>query len=102
MGDNDIAGIEKVKFSELDESSAKSKIDQNILADIPVEASVELGKTKLTLREILEFAEGSIIQLDREAGDMLDIKVGGQTVAQGEVVVVDDSYGIRITKVLLK
>lgn len=102
MGDNETIGVENVKFAELSETSDKPGIDKNIFKDIPIEAYVELGKTKITLREILELAEGSIIELDRIAGEPLDIKVGSQIVAQGEVVVVDDFYGIRITKVLLK
>lgn len=102
LGDNETVGVEKVQFTELTEAPAKSKIDQNILKDIPVEATVELGKTKMALREIIDLADGSIIELDRVAGEPLDIRVGGQVVAQGEVVVVDDYYGIRVTKVLLK
>ena len=96
---NESFGVEKVRFPELSSEASGGKIDQKVLADIPVEATVELGKTKLSLREMLELSEGSIISLDKFFGDMLDIKVGGQVVAQGEVIAVDDSYGIRITKV---
>ena len=97
--DNEEFGVEKVRFSELGPDASAGKIDQKVLADIPVEATVELGRTRLSLREMLELSEGSIISLDKFFGDTLEIKVGGQTVAQGEVVAVDDNYGIRITKV---
>jgi flagellar motor switch protein FliN/FliY len=96
---NESFGVEKVRFSELGSETAGSKINQKVLAYIPVEATVELGKTRLSLREMLELSEGSIISLDKFFGDTLDIKVGGQMVAQGEVIAVDDNYGIRITKV---
>ena len=96
---NESFGVEKVRFAELGSETSAGKIDQKVLADIPVEATVELGKTRLSLREMVELSEGSIISLDKFFGDTLDIKVGGQVVAQGEVIAVDDNYGIRITKV---
>ncbi len=102
MADNEAHEIERVRLGQLDEDARGQKIDQKMLADIPVEATVELGKAKISLRDILELAEGSIIGLDRAAGEPLDIKVGGQIVATGEVVAVDDNYGIRITRVNIK
>ena len=102
MGENENYGIDKIKFAEFGESAQGPRLDKKMLADIPIEASVELGRTKITLREVLELSEGSIISLDRIAGEPLDMKVGGQTVALGEVVAVDDCYGIRITEVRLK
>ena len=102
MGENENYGIDRIKFAEFGEGAPGPKIDRKMLADIPIEATVELGRAKITLREVLELSEGSIISLDRIAGEPLDIKVGGQTVAVGEVVAVDDCYGIRITEVRLK
>ena len=72
------------------------------MGDIPVQATVELGQTELSLKEILELSEGSIIELNRLAGEPLDLKVGGQLIAQGEVVAIDDYYGLRITNVVMK
>ena len=72
------------------------------MGNIPVSATVELGQTELSLKEILELSEGSIIELDRLAGEPLDLKVGGQLIAQGEVVAIDDYYGLRITNVVMK
>jgi len=101
LAENEAYEIERIKFSDLNDFSGP-KIDQKMLADIPIEATVELGKTKITLKDVLDLAEGSIIELDKISGEPLDIKVGGQIVARGEVVAVDDYYGIRITKVLIK
>jgi len=95
-------GVDKIRFAQLTEGTPGPRLDQQMLAEIPVEATVELGKAKITLREVLDLAEGSIISLDKVAGESLDIKVGGQTVAQGEVVAVDDCYAIRVTKVTIK
>jgi len=94
--------VKKVLFPDLGEEEAGAKINQKALGDIPVEVNVELGRTKMSLRDILELSEGGIIELDRLAGEPLDLKVGGQLIAQGEVVAIDDYYGLRITNVLLK
>ncbi len=94
--------VKRVQFPELEDQGRGSRIGEGTLAEIPIEVTAELGKAKLTLREILEVSEGSIIELDRLAGEPLDLKVGGSVVAQGEVVAIDDNYGIRITNVLLK
>jgi flagellar motor switch protein FliN/FliY len=94
--------VKNVKFPELVEGEKGEKIDPRALGDVPVEVTVELGSTELSLKELLELAEGSIVELNRLAGEPLDLKVGGQLVAQGEVVAVDDSYGLRITNVVLK
>jgi flagellar motor switch protein FliN/FliY len=94
--------VKKVHFPELQEEEKGTSFSERAISEIPVEVTVELGKTKLTLREILELSEGSIVELDRLAGEPLDIKVGGQLIAQGEVVAIDDYYGIRISNVLIK
>ena len=94
--------LKKVSFPNLTESGRGAKIERKILGDIPIPVTVELGETKLNLKEILELEEGSIISLDRLAGEPLDLKVGGQVVAQGEVVAIDDNYGLRITHTYIK
>ena len=94
--------IKRIKFPELENKETGKRVEEKTLGDIPVQAVVELGRTNLTLREVLELSEGSIIELDRLAGEPLDVKVGGQLVAQGEVVAVDDYYGLRITNVYIK
>lgn len=71
-----------------------------LILDIPVEIKVEVGNSRLSIREILNLAPGSIIELDRTAGSPADLIVNGTSVGQGDVVVVDESYGIRITKLV--
>lgn len=93
--------VKRLKFPELDSMSG-GKLEAKTLGDIPVEVTVELGRTQMSLREVLELQEGSVIELDRLAGEPLDLKVGGQLIAQGEVVAVDDYYGLRITNVIVK
>ena len=94
--------VKNVKFPEFEEGERGSRLEPRNLGDIPVQVTVELGATELSLKEILELSEGSIVELNRLAGEPLDLKVGGQLVAQGEVVAVDDYYGLRITNVVMK
>lgn len=70
------------------------------LADIPVRLSVEVGSVSLKLAEIMDLAEGSVVELDRQANELLDINVNGTLVAKGEVVTVDGRFGIRIAEVV--
>jgi flagellar motor switch protein FliN/FliY len=95
--------VKKVHFPELEEETASGgRIAQRALGEIPVTVTVELGKTHMTLKEILDLSEGSIVELDRLAGEPLDLKVGDQLIAQGEVVAIDDNYGLRITNVVMR
>ena len=64
--------------------------------------SVELGRAKISLKEVFELTEGAIIELDRLVGEPLDLVVNGQVVAQGEVVAIDNSYGLRVTNIIAK
>lgn len=79
-------------------SGGNSEID--MVMDIPVQLSVELGRTKLTIKNILQLGQGSVVELDGLAGEPMDIYVNGYLIAQGEVVVVEDKYGIRITDII--
>ena len=72
------------------------------LADIPVRLSVEVGSASLRLAEIMELCEGSVVELDRQANELLDINVNGTLVAKGEVVTVDGRFGIRVAEVVTK
>lgn len=78
--------------------AAPQNID--LILDVPLDISVELGKTKKSIKEILEMGPGSIIQLDKLAGEPVDLLVNGKLIAKGEVVVIDESYGIRITAIV--
>ncbi|WP_416274515.1 flagellar motor switch protein FliN [Lamprobacter sp.] len=74
--------------------------DLAMVLDIPVRLSVELGRTKVTIKQLLEMAQGSVVELDGLAGEPMDILINGYLIAQGEVVVVEDKYGIRITEIV--
>lgn len=71
-----------------------------MVMEIPVTLSVELGRTRLSIRELLDLAKGSIVELEGLAGEPMDIMVNGYLIAQGEVVVIEDSYGIRVTDII--
>lgn len=89
----------EIQFPNLDLTSSGNTMDSQMFNRIPVQVTVELGQADLSLREILDLTEGSIIQLDRLTGEPLDLMVNGQLIAQGEVVAIDDNYGLRITKI---
>jgi flagellar motor switch protein FliN/FliY len=72
----------------------------DMILDIPVQLTVELGRTKIPIRNLLQLAQGSVVELDRLAGEPLDVLVNGCLIAQGEVVVVNDKFGIRLTDVI--
>lgn len=74
--------------------------DIDLIMDIPVQLSVELGRTRLTIKNILQLGQGSVVELDGLAGEPMDIFVNGYLIAQGEVVVVDDRYGVRLTDII--
>ncbi len=93
--------LKKIQFPELTETEQGGKFQDRTLGDIPIEVSVELGRTHMSLKDILDLREGSIVELDRLAGEPLDLKVSGQLVAQGEVIAIDDYYGIKITNILI-
>ncbi|MBE0403384.1 flagellar motor switch protein FliN [Halomonas citrativorans] len=85
-------------LSPADES--KQSRDLEMVMDIPVKLTVELGRTKLTIKQLLELAQGSVIELEGLAGEPMDILINGYLIAQGEVVVIEDKYGIRITEII--
>jgi flagellar motor switch protein FliN len=77
-----------------------SGVDLRRLSDVPVEVAVEMGRTKMTVGETLELRHGSIVALDRMAGEPVDLLVNGTPIARGEVVVIDEQFGLRITDVV--
>jgi flagellar motor switch protein FliN/FliY len=72
----------------------------DLIMDVPLEVSVVLGRTRKSIKEILEFAPGTIIELDKLAGEPIDVMVNQKLVAKGEVVVIEESFGIRITEII--
>jgi flagellar motor switch protein FliN/FliY len=74
--------------------------DINMILDIPVQLTVELGRTRIAIKNILQLAQGSVVELDALAGEPMDVLVNGYLIAQGEVVVVNDKFGIRLTDIV--
>lgn len=74
--------------------------DINMILDIPVQLTVELGRTRIPIKHILQLAQGSVVELDALAGEPMDVLVNGFLIAQGEVVVVNDKFGIRLTDIV--
>lgn len=87
-------------FQPLAVQGADGDSDIDMIMDIPVQLSVELGRTRLTIKNILQLGQGSVVELDGLAGEPMDIYVNGYLIAQGEVVVVDEKYGIRVTDII--
>jgi len=94
---------EAVELDELEEDSTisgeeKRKLDS--ILDIPVTISMEVGRSHISIRNLLQLNQGSVVELDRVAGEALDVMVNGTLIAHGEVVVVNDKFGIRLTDVI--
>ena len=86
-------------FGETDgKASMMNELD--MILDIPVQISVELGRTKITIKNLLQLAHGSVVELDAMAGEPMSVLVNGTLIAQGEVVVVNDKFGIRLTDII--
>lgn len=80
--------------------AGKTQRDIDFIMDIPIQMTVELGRTKLPIKNLLQLAQGSVVELDGLAGEPMDVLVNGCLIAQGEVVVVNDKFGIRLTDVI--
>lgn len=76
------------------------KNDIDLILNIPVQLTVELGRTKIAIKNLLQLAQGSVVELDGLAGEPMDVLVNGCLIAQGEVVVVNDKFGIRLTDIV--
>ncbi|WP_370278284.1 flagellar motor switch protein FliN [Pontibacterium sp.] len=95
------AAGESVELDELrDEAVPVDDPKLDVILDIPVTLSMEVGETDIAIRNLLQLNQGSVIELNRVAGEPLDVKVNGTLIAHGEVVVVNDRYGIRLTDVI--
>ncbi len=102
QADADEAAANPISFEEL--QSEHNKVTANpeleVILDIPVTISMEVGRTSITIRNLLQLNQGSVIELDRLAGEPLDVLVNGTLIAHGEVVVVNEKFGIRMTDVI--
>lgn len=91
---------ELISNAQLKQSNENDKLD--LILDIPVSITVEIGRTKMSIRNLLQLNQGGIVALDRLAGDPLDVLVNGTLVAHGEVVVINDKFGVRLTDIVSK
>ncbi len=89
-------------FKDFAAQGNKAEINNDIdfILDIPVQLTVELGRTKIAIKNLLQLAQGSVVELDGLAGEPMDVLVNGCLIAQGEVVVVNDKFGIRLTDII--
>ena len=95
------ATVEKAAFRDFTANgSSVQKNDIDFILDIPVQLTVELGRTKIAIKNLLQLAQGSVVELDGLAGEPMDVLVNGCLIAQGEVVVVNDKFGIRLTDIV--
>lgn len=98
--------FESARFQEFGEGSrgrpmpSDDEIKMDVILDIPVTISMELGRTQISIRNLLQLNQGSVVELDRYAGEPMDVLVNGTLIAHGEVVVVNDKFGIRLTDVI--
>ncbi|PYG89830.1 flagellar motor switch protein FliN/FliY [Ruminiclostridium sufflavum DSM 19573] len=93
--------VQPAQFQAFDDGlSASEKKNIGLIMDLPLQVTVELGRTQKLIKDILEFGSGSVIELDKLAGEPVDILVNGKAIAKGEVVVIDESFGVRITDII--
>jgi flagellar motor switch protein FliN/FliY len=97
------ANIARAQFNDLGPNAgggAGQEMNLNLILDVAVTLALEVGRAKMSVRDLLQLAPGAIVELDRLAGEPLDVLVNGVRIARGEVVVVDDKFGIRLTDVV--
>jgi flagellar motor switch protein FliN len=94
-------GAKKVNFTELEEGRHAGPAKEfDFILDIPLEVTVEMGRTRMLINDLLQIGQGSVIELNRMAGEPLDILINNKLIARGEVVVVNEKFGIRITDIV--
>lgn len=94
------AGLQNLVDDGTGTGKGSEDLNLDVILDIPVTISMEVGNTKINIRNLLQLNQGSVIELDRMAGEPLDVKVNGTLIAHGEVVVVNEKFGIRLTDVI--
>ena len=100
-GEEKQSGTETASFEELkDESASTGNVNMDAILDVPVTISMEIGRTKINIRNLLQLNQGSVVELDRLAGEPMDVLVNGTLIAQGEVVVVNEKFGLRLTDII--
>jgi flagellar motor switch protein FliN/FliY len=97
------AGVARADFAALEAEIATGDVGAgslDMILDIPVTVAVEIGRTRISISDLLKLNQGSVVELDRLAGEPMDITVNGRLIAHGEVVVVNDKFGVRLTDVV--
>ncbi len=94
--------VSSAAFDQLssERGDGKNKVDLDVLLDIPVTLQLEIGRAKVSIRNLLSYTQGSVVEMDRLAGEPLDLLVNGTLIAHGEVVVINDKFGVRLTDVV--
>lgn len=97
--------IETVAFKEFEDHEGENElgneeVNLDVILDVPVIISMEIGRTNISIRNLLQLNQGSVVELERFAGEALDVLVNGMLIAHGEVVVINDKFGIRLTDVI--
>ncbi|MFW2374148.1 MAG: flagellar motor switch protein FliN [Gammaproteobacteria bacterium] len=87
-------------FDGAGDSHSSKDVNLDVVLDIPVNISMEIGRTKISIRNLLQLNQGSVVELDRLAGEPMDVLVNGTLIARGEVVVVNEKFGIRLTDII--
>jgi len=98
--DNDSMQMEEFDGSSNTRPSEDAELNFDVIMDVPVHISMEIGRTEINIRNLLQLNQGSIVELDRLAGEPLDVLVNGTLIARGEVVVINEKFGIRMTDVI--
>ncbi|MGE8234104.1 MAG: flagellar motor switch protein FliN [Stenotrophomonas sp.] len=94
-------GATPAQFSNLQaDNSINTDLDLDVILDVPVTLSLEVGRARLPIRNLLQLNQGSVVELERGAGESLDVFVNGTLIAHGEVVVINDRFGVRLTDVV--
>ncbi|WP_408606561.1 flagellar motor switch protein FliN [Methylomonas lenta] len=104
-GKKNTRGYEAADFPHFEDTKQKNyqsadEVKLDVILDVPVTVSLEIGRTRINIRNLLQLNQGSVVELDRFAGEPMDVLVNGTLVAHGEVVVVNDKFGIRLTDII--
>jgi flagellar motor switch protein FliN len=100
MTPNDAAVVDRIESDALNGFAAEGDVNLDMILDVPVTLAMEVGRTRISIRNLLQLNQGSVVELDRAAGEPLDVFVNGTLVAHGEVVVINEKFGIRLTDVV--
>jgi flagellar motor switch protein FliN/FliY len=100
QAENEDGGPAAASFDELKDETNNEAVNMDAILDVPVTISMEIGRTKINIRNLLQLNQGSVVELDRLAGEPMDVLVNGTLIAQGEVVVVNEKFGLRLTDII--